>query len=86
MADKPGFEWDALNNQWSPVDYTKLTEEQLKERREDSLHRESELHCQLRALLPAAEAQKLLNKGAVGLEDLLIKLALKAPEFLIGLI
>ena len=82
----PGLEWDALRGKWIPVDYTRLSEDQLRVRRELASNREAELEAQLKGFIPASAAQALLNKGAIGLQDLLIKLAKKAPETLLSLI
>lgn len=83
---KAGLEWDALRRSWRPVDYTKLTVEQLADRRSKAEDIMKETEAQLHGLLPAAAAQHLLNRGANDLYTLIIKLAVKAPEALLGAI
>ena len=84
MAIRPGLVWDALNRKWMPVDYTKLTIEQLEQRQKDAVDRHKEMEAQLKALLPVAASQSLLNKSMLELQSLLIKLAKQAPQALLG--
>lgn len=83
---KAGFEWDALRRQWKPCDYTKMTVEQLAERRSTAAFQQDEIEAQIKGLLPASAAQALLQRSSYGLYDLLIKLAKQAPETLLGAI
>ena len=86
VSSRPGFEWDALRRVWKPVDYMSMSVEQLAERRRLADDRAAETEAQLKGLLPQSAAQALLNKGADEVYDLLIKLAKKAPEMLLGVI
>jgi len=86
MSNKAGYEWDALKRRWKPVDYIGMTDEAMKARREVADDKAAELKAQVEALIPAVAAQALLNKGADELIDLMVKLAKKAPEALLGVL
>lgn len=83
---KPGYEWDPVNRRYKPVDYLSLSPEELQERRDKADDRVEEVKAQVEAILPAAEASKLLHKGMEELQDLIITVAKKAPEVLLGII
>lgn len=83
---KPGFEWDPIRRIYRPVDYLSMSEEELKDRRENSSSLIKETEAQLKALAPVVDAQALLNKSSSELMDLFIKLAKKAPSLLASVI
>lgn len=83
---KPGMEWDPARRTWKPVNYAALTPEQLRARREQVDDEAAEVEVQLKALLPIADAQSILNKSVLDLQGIIIDLAKRAPGMLAGLV
>jgi hypothetical protein len=68
------------------IDWASSSEEEILKHISASKEQEAEARKILADLLPAAHAQALLTKGAIGAYEALIKLAKRAPEKLVSLL
>ena len=75
-------EWDPETKQYKVVDYSKFTEEQIIQRIDSAFSKNAEFRRAVAELLPAAEAQKILNAKSIDAYELIIKLIKRAPEII----
>lgn len=68
------------------IDYSRMTEAELMRLIQSSSDDVAKAREILATLVPAAAAQALLNRGAVGIYELVIRLAKRSPEKLLELI
>lgn len=75
-------EWDPSTGKYKKIDYSKMSEDEILSRLNEAEFKREELVHIVEELLPAADAQKILNAKTIDAYELLIKIIKRAPELI----